>query len=249
MARSLATFALIACVCIPLAGCQEVEFSEVRKENTDNSVVNSFGMEFESIPAGAFTDLDGQHKEVKSFFLQNTELTFRQFNEVIAKRDGVAPTHQYQSGESEGRLPVPINSWNEAYQLAALLTELDEQYAYRLPTESEWLYACAGGENIKGDVARQSVDNRQKGTGWLSPVKSKPANRFGIFDMLSNLGEYCERDNPSDGTSDAIRLVKGLPTESWPPTFCITDRKTVPKSGTEDLLIGVRFVLNRKAGK
>lgn len=74
MVRLLATFALIAWVCIPLAGCQEVEFSEVRKENTDNSVVNSFGMKFESIPAGAFTDLDGQPK-ARSVSVQEMETT------------------------------------------------------------------------------------------------------------------------------------------------------------------------------
>jgi formylglycine-generating enzyme required for sulfatase activity len=66
---------------------------------------------------------------------------------------------------------------------------------YRLPTEAEWEYACRAG----GSSAFHSGGNISNNTGWYvgnsglrtHTVGSKPANKFGLYDMHGNIWEWC----------------------------------------------------------
>ena len=65
---------------------------------------------------------------------------------------------------------------------------------YRVPTESEWEYACRAGvqgawkmDPLVLDQRAWSLANSRKLT---HPVGKKLPNKFGLYDMLGNVGEW-----------------------------------------------------------
>lgn len=80
-----------------------------------------------------------------------------------------------------------------------LARQLGGRYGCRLPTETEWEYACRAGE--PGLWACGSNADRLGALAWYTdtvadgafrPVGRKAANRFGLFDVHGNLEEWCE---------------------------------------------------------
>ena len=151
-----------------------------------------------------------------------------------------------------GRDPVACVSWPDATAYVSWLSrKTGEQY--RLPSESEWEYAArAGTETMRhwGDDLSNSeacgYDNGWDITGkrvsgiqgptlscddgqvFTSPVGSYRANRFGLYDVLGNVGEWVEdclhdsyADAPSDGSAWTrgeckFRVVRGGAWQSYP---------------------------------
>lgn len=114
--------------------------------------------------------------------------------------------------------PVEQVSWSDATNYCALLTRRELAsgliplgYAYRLPTEAEWEYACRAGSQDSfhfGKGIRQGLANFQsryeysvlEGTQVKSsntlinrPVEvgSFESNPFGLYDMHGNVSEWC----------------------------------------------------------
>lgn len=109
-------------------------------------------------------------------------------------------------------------SWNDAVAYCAALT-LSERaagrcpadWAYRLPTEAEWEYACRAGTTTRfsyGDdlgytlLANYAWYNGNSG-GTTHPVGQKAPNPWGLHDMEGNVWEWCwDRFGPYAGGTD-----------------------------------------------
>jgi formylglycine-generating enzyme required for sulfatase activity len=92
-------------------------------------------------------------------------------------------------------LPVEQVSWYDATKFCAELTKrLPEGLAASLPTEAQWEYACRAGTKTAYSYGKNAdpskmncIESRKKGT---TPVKSYPANAWGLYDMHGNVREW-----------------------------------------------------------
>ena len=116
--------------------------------------------------------------------------------------------------------PVEQVSWDDATNYCARLTQQERAagrllagWAYRLPTESEWEYACRAGTTtafhygsalLNGmanfdtsneyDAEVGSITTNTTGIGYLgrtTAVGSYQPNAWGLYDMHGNLWEWC----------------------------------------------------------
>ncbi|HEX04271.1 MAG TPA: formylglycine-generating enzyme family protein, partial [Bacteroidetes bacterium] len=192
--------------------------------HTIDIVDGPYGMSFARIPEGSFEigsgedeigrDLDeGPTKEVQitEFWLSQTEVTLRQWKSVM----GDLP-FRWQSGNAPPSWtldePVRYLNWDEAHEFINRLNHLTGQ-DYRLPTESEWEYACRAWEDSpywSGATESELRESDWVGPyGTLSEVKTTERyNAFGLFDMHGNVSEWVEDDYfdnyrqlPEDGTA------------------------------------------------
>ncbi len=115
--------------------------------------------------------------------------------------------------------PAVCISWDDASAYIAWLNEglqLLPGQGYRLPSEAEWEYAARAGAAGRGyrnnleaaRIARFRVDGNLLTASTTVPAGSKPANRFGLHDMLGNVWEWTQDcwfdtldDMPRDGAA------------------------------------------------
>ena len=122
--------------------------------------------------------------------------------------------------KQSGRDPVVCVTWQDARAYVAWLNRKTNPAAsdagpYRLPSEAEWEYAARAGAVTPfwwGDRDSDAPAHawfKDNAEGRTHPVGSKPANGFGLYDMVGNVWQWTEDcyDNsysgvPSDGSAN-----------------------------------------------
>jgi formylglycine-generating enzyme required for sulfatase activity len=131
-------------------------------------------------------NVQGKQHEVnltKPFYMGKYEVTQEQWESVMGKNP---------SDTKGAKLPVTDVSWNDCQEFIKKLNAKTDG-GYRLPTESEWEYACRAGTTTAysfGDSLTKSDANIN--SGGSKAVGSYKANAFGLYDMHGNIFEWCE---------------------------------------------------------
>ena len=200
------------------------QIAAAEKSKVPVAVENSIGMRFVLIPAGRFTmgspsaekgrDADETEHEVeltRPFYLSIHEVTNGQYRRFKADHDSGSFKGESLNGDTQ---PVVEVSHDDATAFTAWLSGQDRGRVYRLPTESEWEFACRAGtrtarwwgEEDGGAQGRASVldavSKKEFEFPWESfgfddgyrgaaPVGRFAANGWGLYDMLGNAWEWC----------------------------------------------------------
>jgi len=170
----------------------------------------------------------GMHYETTevghSFWLSRFEVTQKQFAKFVEETGYLTDNERLEIDGNWRETNYPISedtpvtqvSLNDATAFCKWLSE-KEGKLYRLPTETEWEYACRAGSSAlfsfgddaalmpkHGNIADQSLEKTpaitqptrkyskgDDGFCYLAPVGSFLPNKFGLYDMHGNSAEIC----------------------------------------------------------
>ena len=242
-------------------------------ETLGNIQGKPISLELVYIPAGKFTigspisESDRSNEEsprhivnVPSFFMSRFPITQKQWKVLMDNNPAIFI--------GNGDRPVENVSWDDIQLFCKTLTARTGR-SYRLPSETEWEYACRAGtltpfcfgETIAANLANyngaspyqyapQGISNS-----CTTEVGSYPANAFGLHDMHGNVWEWCEdvwHDDydllPKDGTAwtqggdRSCRVVRG---GSWrdPAHYCRSAKRYQNAANQGDRTTGFRVAV------
>ncbi len=154
--------------------------------------------------------------------------------------------------------PMECVTWDKAMLFCQKLTaaeraagRLPKGYAYRLPTEAQWEYACRAGTtgpySFKGDYSNVGVlstymclskDGGYKAFATSPTPDNRQPNAWGLYDMHGNVFEWCldwygpyataaakDPVGPSTGTE---RIARGGGVMPFPPGSASLDKLVHP---------------------
>jgi len=263
--------------------------------------LNSLQMKMLAIRGGSFnmgtspTDALFQNDEgpqrtrrVQPFYMSDTEVTVGQFQQFVdetghrglsgyqfdAKNKQFVQNRAFDwrnpGFEQTDNHPVVNISRNDAIAFCKWLSDKDG-VTYRLPTETEWEYACRAGAQSRysfgdkpeelagrGNVADKSLQQKlgygdpwSDGHAFTAEVRSFPANAFGLFDMHGNVFEWCSgqytrdyRNASKKKKADAVGVARG---GSWATTSeaARAAQRLALAPGSRTLFTGFRIVRSR----
>jgi formylglycine-generating enzyme required for sulfatase activity len=142
---------------------------------------------------------------------------------------------------------------------------------YRLPTEAEWEYACRAGTSTPfhtGTTITDTQANCYNNYGYnnnssghvtgsyrktTTAVNSFKANRWGLFDMHGNVGEWCwdwygeygtvKQTNPAGADSGTLRVNRGGGWNDFPKHIRAAYRAAAPPDNNS-FNVGFRLARN-----
>lgn len=163
-------------------------------------------------------DLDQEDVEVKPFYMSKTEITWAQFTpwvfngnldvkltKEVKKKENVhgicRPSSPYGTiarglGDSKKHPAFGMTRFNAEKYCEWLSQQTGKKY--RLPTEAEWEYACRAGSTdtyFWGDDAEAAGEYAwfdENSDFTTQVVGQKKPNKFGLYDMLGNVGEWVQ---------------------------------------------------------
>jgi formylglycine-generating enzyme required for sulfatase activity len=216
-------------------GCEPSDAVRARAEDIP--------MTFVRLPKGTFyMGWDGQKKGVKTDIKEDFEIavhdvTQGQWQAVMGNnpsylsRYGPGRAMVADISDEELKLfPVETVSWEDAQEFIKKLNEKERGsgYLYRLPTETEWEYACRGGAtseeecsyhfyfdkptndlssaqaNFNGDFPDGKAP-KGKYLQRTTRVGAYPPNKLGLCDMHGNVSQWCADSLDARGSSRVFR--------------------------------------------
>ena len=155
-------------------------------------------------------DDETQHEVTltKSYYMGKYAVTQEQWKAVMGKNPS------YIKGAN---LPVTDVSWEDCQKFIKKLNGITKG-KYRLPTESEWEYACRAGPTTAYSFGAKITpkDANYDDSVIYEPVAvgSYKPNAFGLYDMHGNVCEWCE-DWEADYPKGAVTDPKGPATGEY----------------------------------
>ena len=157
---------------------------------------NEIDMPFHFIPAGTFVmgspenepyrDADEKQQLVKiakPFYIGMTEVTQLQYWKATGKKPS--------EFKDKPNNPVEMVNFDDAKAFCEKLSNLDSKRTYRLPTESEWEYACrAGSLEITYGPLDQIACYKSNSNHQPKPVGLFAPNAWGLYDCIGNTWEW-----------------------------------------------------------
>ena len=188
---------------------------------------NKFGIEMIYVPSGTF--MMGSTKEVDatpvhqitinySFYMGKYEVTQGEWGSVMGRNPS--------KFKDCATCPVERVTFRDVQSFINKLNASNDGFRYRLPTETEWEYACRA--ETTGDYAGNLSE-----MAWYSSnsgkkthaVGGRQSNAWGLYDMHGNVWEWCNdlyqddyKGAPDDGSSrlnDLDSLGRVLRGGSW----------------------------------
>lgn len=237
---------------------------------------NDTGMELAGVQAGTFemgrsaVDPEAKPDELprrrvqlpNGFWMGRTPVTQAQYERVMK----AVPTMKYANFLKESH-PVVNVSWNDAVKFCRDLTR-DEQaagalppgYAYRLPTEAEWEYACRAGCEAPRYGELRTIAASEASGKYFGPVGMYEPNKWGLLDMLGLVFEWCAdvyaryqplsqvdplRGLEGDETPETVERVLRGGCYQGPDHFARASARASQPANVISLRIGFRVVLAR----
>jgi formylglycine-generating enzyme required for sulfatase activity len=197
---------LISCLSIPAGAQQAAGKLAPFVETIPKSVVK---LQMLPVPGGT-VKIGGKTVTVKPFWMERTETPWEAFDcftssgppdqpydQTEFRPDAIArPSKSYiptDLGWGHNGYPVINCGYINAQMFCRWLSSVTKK-KYRLPTEAEWEFACRAGaagpwkvdKAALGKVAWYAGNSQQT----THPVGKKLPNKFGLYDMLGNVGEW-----------------------------------------------------------
>lgn len=120
----------------------------------------------------------------KPFYMQTTLTTQRQWKKIM--RNNLSTL----KGDN---LPVETVSWYDCQRFIKKLNQIENKI-YQLPKCKGWRFACGEDPENLDDYAWYNVNAE----GITHPVGTKLPNKYGLYDMLGNVWEWCGNKKNKD---------------------------------------------------